>query len=250
MFKGTVTFCARIKGNGLTFPLCEFNHGEPGVDKVALIGWNGDEILSTVYLASVETREAGKSLATKVNTAALNRISFLHSIAIENDKIAGSQFSPLDPPFEVQVDAQVHPDTGDYVYVGEAVRLVLGISAESIKVEIEKPSLPGERYYGLLRSARQSLSPVEEFVHVYNILLMLYDDSFMDVDDFILSKDPAVPQTPDPRNANRKETVYTRLRHELAHARAGVNMDSTKAEMTKRVSELIALTKQAIESQP
>ena len=59
MFKGTVTFCARIKGNGLTFPLCEFNHGEPGVDKVALIGWNGDEILSTVYLASVETREAG-----------------------------------------------------------------------------------------------------------------------------------------------------------------------------------------------
>ncbi len=36
MFKGTVTFCATIKGNGLTFPLVEFNPHEPGIDKVEI----------------------------------------------------------------------------------------------------------------------------------------------------------------------------------------------------------------------
>jgi len=54
MYTGTVTFSARIKGNGLTFSLCEFNPRKPGVDKVEIEGRNGDqngnEILSTVYL--------------------------------------------------------------------------------------------------------------------------------------------------------------------------------------------------------
>ncbi len=45
------------------------------------------------------------------------------------------------------------------------------------------------------------------------------------------------------------ETVYTRLRNELAHQRAGVNLDNTKAEMSNRLSRLIALTKRAIELQ-
>jgi hypothetical protein len=84
MFKGTVTFCARIKGNGLTFPLFEFNPNEPGVDKFEINGPNGDEILSTVYLVAVTTPEDGKTVAMKVHTTALNRISFFHNIAIEN----------------------------------------------------------------------------------------------------------------------------------------------------------------------
>jgi len=46
------------------------------------------------------------------------------------------------------------------------------------------------------------------------------------------------------------ETVYTRLRNELAHKRAGVNIDNTKAEMANRLGGLIALTKRAIELHP
>jgi hypothetical protein len=53
MFRGTVTFRARIKGNGLTFPLLEFNPHEPGVDRVEVEGPHGDEIVSSVHLASV-----------------------------------------------------------------------------------------------------------------------------------------------------------------------------------------------------
>ncbi len=43
------------------------------------------------------------------------------------------------------------------------------------------------------------------------------------------------------------ETVYTRLRNELAHTRPGVSLHNTKTEMASRVGELVALTKRAIE---
>ena len=125
-----------------------------------------------------------------------------------------------------------------------------GMPAETLKAELEQPSPPGEYYYGLLRSARQSMSPVEEFVHVYNLLLMLCSnkDKFPDVEAFIFSKEPTVSHTPDPRDASRRETVYTRLRHELNHSRTLGDLDSTKAEIVEHLPGLIALTKQAIEN--
>jgi hypothetical protein len=46
------------------------------------------------------------------------------------------------------------------------------------------------------------------------------------------------------------ETVYTRLRNEMGHKRAGVNIANTKAEMANRVGGLVALTRRAIELHP
>jgi len=244
MFKGTVKFRAKIKGNGLTFPLFEFNPNEPGVDKVEIEGPNGDEILSTVHLASVATLEGGKTIASKVHTAALNRVSFFHDIAIENGQITGSQFSPLNPPPSFHLFA----GTGHLSLTGCEARFVVGLTAASLKKELEQASPPGEHNFGLFRSARQSMSPVEEFLHLYNILLMLSKDRQADVDAFILGEDPAVPQTQHPlKGPGAMETVYTRLRNELAHKRAGVNLQNTKAEMANRLGGLIALTKRAIE---
>ncbi len=248
MFKGTVSFHARIKGNGLTVPLCEFNPNEPGVDRVDVEGPNGDEILSTVHLASVATPEDGKAIATKANTAALNRISFFHNIAIEDGQITGAQFFPLNPEPGVLAAA-----LGEYLMIGEALECVIGIPAARLKTELEQATPPGEQNFGLFRSARQSMSSVEEFMHLYHILLMLSNDSQANVDAFILGEDPAVPQTPGPRPRKGPpvmETVYTRLRNEFAHKRAGVNLDNTKAEMADRLGGLIALTKRAIELHP
>ena len=55
--------------------------------------------------------------------------------------------------------------------------------------------------------------------------------------------------TPDPRpnHQSKMETVYTRLRSALAHKRAGVNLDNTKAEMANRQGGFI---KRAIELHP
>ena len=141
--------------------------------------------------------------------------------------------------------------TGNLLVRGGVTKLTVGIPAARLKTDLEQVSAPGERNFGLFRSARQSTSPVEEFMHLYNILLMLYNDKQADVDAFIVAEDPAIPQTQHPlRAAGVLETVYTRLRNELAHKRAGVNIDHTKAEMTNYLGGLITLTKRVIELHP
>jgi hypothetical protein len=238
MLKGTVTFRTRIKSDGVRFLLVEFNPHLPRVDKVEIEAPNGYEIVATIHLTSVASPQEGRELAAKVHMAALDRIAFNHSIGLETPQRTGEQYWP---PTEVNAFADV----------GTRFGLVFGIDAAQVKTEIEQVAPPGEQNYGLFRSARQSLSPVEEFMHLYHILLMIYNDNQKDVDAFIISEDPAVPQSQHPlKKPGLTETVYTRLRNELAHKRAGVNLDNTKSEMASRLGGLIALTKRAIELHP
>jgi hypothetical protein len=247
MYKGSVEFVAEIKGNGLTFPRFDFNPHKPGVDKVEIEGLDGDLICSTVHLTTVQSCEAGISLATEVNTAALNRIAFCENIAIENARVKRDDFSSLD----VQPGAHVLvAGTGCYALTGGDVKFPVGRSPARLKAELQQPTAPGERYYGLFRSARQSMGPIEEFMHLYHILLMIYNDKQADVDEFILSADASVPQTQHPRKKDSgvMETVYTRLRNEFAHERVGIDLEQTKAEMTHRLGDLRTLTRQAIKA--
>src|SRR5690606_26186500 len=114
-----------------------------------------------------------------------------------------------------------------------------------VKTELEQAAPAGERNFGLFRSAMLSTSPVEQYMHLYNLLLMLYSDSQADVDAFIVIEEPAVSQTPHPIKKNANETLYTRLRNEFAHVRAGVNMAMTKQEMGDQVGGLRALVNKA-----
>jgi len=248
MYKGTVTFRAVITSNGLKFPSCEFHPNEPGVEKVLIESPSGYEILSTVHLTNVATEEVGRAIATKVIIAALDRISFGYSSAVEKSQITSSHFAPVNPP----PGANILIHTGDLVIIGGQRNLIVSLSAAIIKTELERVSPPGERLFGLFRSARRSMGPVEEFMHLYNVLLMLCNKGLPrelqeNVDTFILGEEPAAQQSPHPLFSGVKETVYTRLRNEFAHARAGVNLDDTKLEMATHLAGLIPLTKRAIE---
>jgi hypothetical protein len=219
MYTATINFQTRIKSDGVRFPLVEFNPNVPGVSKVAIEAPNGHEIHGTIYLAAVASHSEARALAAEVYMDALDRIVFNHSIAIETPRRTGEQYWP-----PTAVDA--------FADVGTRVGVVLGIDPAQLKDELERPSPPGKDSYRLFRSARQSLSPVEEFMHLYNILLMLCNQQYQDekqerVEDFIKNEDPNVQQTPDPRDPKKMETVYTRLRNELGHKRAGVDLKDT-----------------------
>ena len=121
----------------------------------------------------------------------------------------------------------------------------MGLSPDRIKALLEEKALAGESNFGLFRSARQSESPTEEFLHLYQIILMLCGDEQRDVDAWIKGQDAAVPQTPTGLRG-RRETVYTRLRNEFGHKRDGVNLDDTKKEMASRLGGLRELARLAI----
>jgi len=244
MLRGIVKFRARIvdQERALTFPSFEFYPTEPGVEKVEIEGPKDNEILSIVHLFGLEDAEDGIAIATKVHTAALDRICFFHDIAIENGRFE-HEFSPTDNPHGLRITGGTR-----YQWIVLLSKVTVSLFTADLKPKLERVAPPGERNFGLFRSARQSASPVEEFMHLYNILLMLFDDKQSKVDKFIQKENRSVPLTPDPRpKKNGTETLYTRLRNELAHKRTGVNLENTKAAMKKNLGELIALTKRAIE---
>jgi hypothetical protein len=248
MLKGIVKFHSRIVEAELTFPLVEFDSKEPGVGKVEIEAANGNEILTAVHVTGVDSTVDGVAIARKVHMAALDRISFRESIVVENGDVTEQKFSQIDPPTTGELHfIHLSAEAGHLALVGYPATLRVARTAAHVKAELEQEAPAGERYYSFFRSARQSKSSVEEFMHLYNILLMLFDDSQARVDDFIMRENPGVPLTPDPRpNRTNNETVYTRLRNQFAHKR-DADLDQTKAEMTSCLSGLIALTKRAIE---
>jgi hypothetical protein len=252
MLRGIVKFRARIVdiNRGVMFPLCEFNPHEPGVDKVEIEGPNGNEILTAIHLAAVATSDDGIAIATEVHAAALDRISFLNGIAIDNGDITDRQFSPINP-----TAGSILAEPRHMSFTGHKARFVFGYSAANLKTELERAAPPGKHGFTLFRSALLSTSPVEEFMHLYNILLMLFDDEQAGVDDFIIEQNPGVAKKERPpinrrrrrQRSLKEETVYTRLRNELGHKRTDVNLDTTKAEMKSCIQELRMLVKRAIE---
>ena len=248
MLRGEIRFRAKIAeaGKGLKFPPVEFNPKKPGVDRVEIKSPKGNEILTAVHLAAVTDEEMAKSVASKVHSVALDRISFLHGIAIDKGKMIFSALHPVNPILDSVFSAR-----GYGRRFRAKARPVIVLSDSSLKQKLEQESLVGEKNFGLFRSALSSESWVEKFMHLYNLLLMFFDDEQQGaqgrLDDFVRSENPRVQQTPHPRFPGVYESVYTRLRNEFGHHRRGVNLDQTMEEMKNNLGGLIALTKRAIE---
>jgi hypothetical protein len=66
------------------------------------------------------------------------------------------------------------------------------------------------------------------------------------IDALLRSLNPNIEESPDPRNLNRKETCYTRLRNEITHR--GTNPEKTNGEILERSYDFKRLVKLAIKA--
>jgi hypothetical protein len=95
-------------------------------------------------------------------------------------------------------------------------------------------------------SAIQQKDPIARFMFLYNIILNLSGDRQDQVDINIRSIAPETPETPSPIKQNIKETLYTRLRNEIAHNRVGADFLSTTEEVSQCISKLESITRQLV----
>lgn len=72
--------------------------------------------------------------------------------------------------------------------------------------------------------------PIGKYIALYALLLSEGGASQFEVDRLILAFDPSTQQTISPKNG-KLETIYTRLRNELAHVRLTANVFSTHEEI-------------------
>jgi hypothetical protein len=220
----------------------------------ALLDEGGRNTLSAaVHLEKVPTQSEGLVVARDVTTDTLNRLAFNHALSIGTPRCTKQDFEPILGGLEGDDRLTGHITVAGIGRVtvsaqGE-LKAVLGLSADGVKAILEENAPAGESNYGLFRSARQSESQTEEFMHLYHIMLILCGDFQDDVDAWIKAQDPAVPITPTGRGG-KLETVYTRLRNEFGHKRSGVTLDDTKMEMASHLSGLRELARKAIQLLP
>ncbi|RFC31392.1 MAG: hypothetical protein DID91_2727704116 [Candidatus Nitrotoga sp. MKT] len=243
MLKGQVDFVARLLDTGITFTPIHFKPPVAGVSSATVEMRGLEELSGTVRISLVANSADGISLARTVIESTFNRLAFFHGLAIEPARVTGSNFSPANP----QPGNYLYPGTGYINITGYAPKVIIGISSTTIQSELEQPEPPGEVNFGHIRSARLSVGPVEEFMHLYAILLIFFNDRQKEVDGFTVSIEPSVQQTRNPRSTQGTlETVYTRLRNELAHKREGAVLETTKLEMSKYLAGLRTIVQQAI----
>lgn len=133
------------------------------------------------------------------------------------------------------------------VYLWDVVSETLKPGSHSI--ENFKHRFQTSRHFSAVRvysSVIQQEDPMARFMFFYNIILTLNGDRQAKVDSNILSVAPDTPQTASPINSGAQETVYTRLRNEIAHKREGVEFESTSSEVNQWVSALGSITKQLV----
>ena len=94
--------------------------------------------------------------------------------------------------------------------------------------------------------------PLSQFMGLYSLLLALCSDSQEQVDQFVLTVQPGIPtNTPfKSRKSGVQETVYTKLRNEIGHVRAGTTLDGTRNEMKTQIPGLIDVVRQLVSKQP
>lgn len=246
---GEALFVAKIKNHSIVIPSSiEFNPSTPLVKKVEIKALTSNEISLNVFLESIHSEDQGKDIAEKVTLEVLSHIGFLFSIAFEKPQFSGSHFFINDSDIEVFPENAIDSDSVAK-NATEQVLLLTTERAEQLKTRLEKASSLERLYFLMFRSALQSKSPVEQFLHLYSILLMLNNDDQDGVDAFIMAEYPAVPKVPSVASwkSVEDETIYTCLRNSVIQYRKVVNNESFIKEIENHLPRLIELTKKAIE---
>lgn len=252
MFDGQVEIEALVRENSIQFPRLEYAPSVPGVVKVTLeaTAEKHDRVTGVVYLANVPTQDLGRRIAQSVAETAADRLAYRYGLKIDHGIIRHATFSETAVKTtngSVAIAFSEHYQTHETVHIKQTNNPVL------LKQELEQKLPRYERFYGLYRSTLLSAGDVERFMHLYNVLMMFFDDKQWKVNAFITTYVPGVAQTANPMYPSQSkqptESLYTRLRNEFAHKRAGVNLEATKNEMAAHVSGLADSVKRAIEQQ-
>lgn len=242
MLKGVVEFAADVLDAPVSFPLVTLAPPHSDVSRLEVACASGDEIVATVGISQTATTDAGEELARSVLNTVLNRLAFQYGAVVAPPRLVASNFQPLRPSRGIVINARAGHATAS----GQRARVIQGIAPTVLQAQLGGPCTPVELRYGHFRSARLSTGPVEEFMHLYWLILSLFEDDQARVDRFILSVEPEVLQTHSPKKRGAMETTYTRLRNEFSHKRTGSDAERTKLEMGVQLRGLRRVAQQAI----
>lgn len=243
MVKALVTY--RISGAYLVFAPVTFSFPGSANAKVKMeapVVANPDEssIHLCVEIEGMTTQEEALAEASAVATAVADRLVYER----------GSYF-PTPTIFETAFVENGVQSLGSSLAMSCRGVMVNSLAAESISklvATVSQASFAGEPHLATLRAALGCDDPIGKFLCLYGILMTIAGDDQAKIDAIIERHGPTPkePRTPRPDKPLIKETVYTRLRNEVAHRLSTRAIGAIRSEMEQRISGLKDIVRNAI----
>ncbi len=243
MSTGTISYYAL--SNGLELGEIEFSNEHPKIEKIAIKSENLDRISIIITLSGVYSSTEARSIGNKIVNIILDRLSIEFDIPIEEPHFSGMSL-PIDE------SGKKHIIMSNFLSLNDICECCIKPGQKRIedlirKLEDETP-LRKQHFY-LYRFSAKQRDPLAKFMFLYNILLQLNGDSQNDVDVFIRACDSGVSQSPRPDKPKIIETIYTRLRNEIAHCRNTALPENTTKEIIVNLTPFQLIVKTAILNQ-
>ena len=256
MLKGELTYRAPVSGDRLLASLLEVKHTNPSIARIEVSAPKTNDsracaIQIVISFTSVASRDEASLIGWQIAKDILDRVAFDQNISIEEPpapeghfvqvSLDGTKVGPMQG-FDsatcfMRGHVVIEPDVRDLARLGK---------------QLNARRLKGRTYYPLFRSALKTENPVEKFLALYRILLVIHDDKQQDVDRFLhdefgdkLTLRPG--QKTKPGKPKIKETVFTSLRNEFAHIRKRTCLESTRQQTEQHMERLIERVKRAVE---
>ena len=221
MKTGTVSYSASISGV-LIKETIEIGVGDEKLEKIEIKTESESRLTATFHLKDVFTDKEAISLTQNIVYVLVNRLAYKLSCQVGEPRCDGWSL-----PKE---DGSKHVVQGSFLIVNDIAEATIvpgDKTRENLKNFLGESLSELDRYLPFYRFAASQQDPVSRFLFLYNLLLMLNNDNQNNVDAAILAIDPNVTVTPSPIKKGKNETIYTRLRNEVAHIRQNVDHAKT-----------------------
>lgn len=216
------------------------------------------EWLMTIHFGPVCSMDQVKEIGNMIKDDILDILSFTLKTKIEEVTMVGSGLAPRSGergivhalfPFSWKIDA--HGQAGTSKLSDDNIREIRDALSQ----------IPNGRPRYLIRLFRYSINaddPVVQFLFLYLILYQLYENQDQ-VDKSIMNIAPNTLSSTKPKEAHQakslskgkpaknKETIFTRLRNEIAHGRE-VDLEVTRREIITHLDEFRAIVHTALKS--
>lgn len=242
MSSGTVRYHA--VSQGLHLEKIKLPLGTPEVEEISIKTANYDRSV-----------EVNITFGDEFNVDAINHIDnivdiLLDRISVECNKPIGEAVRGMWIPAPKDGETPMPLEER----IGASCKMEIIVSPSEVELESLKEKLLNYNqleglYLSQYRFSIRQEDTVAKFMFLYNLLLSINGDKQKKVDEFIRVCNPEVPQTKSPLRKGDKvimETVYTRLRNEVAHIRADVVPELTAKEIEANVGEFQRIVNKAV----
>jgi hypothetical protein len=232
MATGTYEFIVPVAG--LRLEQTKVANLHTSVEKIVVETQDDEQMAVIFHLTNVFTEAEANAVTRDILASIINRLAFELDLSIGEPHLKSFSL-PKDASGSSHTVSTSLLVTWNVVVPDSTRRQEL---AKLLEQPYRRPDL-----HSAYRFAGSQSDAITRFMFLYSILLQLHGDFQPQVDNFIRQETPTVSLSPRPDKPWIIETVYTRLRNQVGHIRAGIPPEQTRTEIEDNVAALQKLVK-------